>query len=74
MITQEDLDNWFSYHAPSALQQEKYIAIREAGLEFAETILAATPPTADQTTAIRQIRAAVATANMAIACDLNANA
>lgn len=50
------------------MQAEIYEAIREAGKVFAATIVKYTPPSADQTTAIRKIREAVFTANAAIAC------
>lgn len=68
MITQENLDNWFVYHAPDAAQVTAYHEIREAGKTLAKVILEHTPPSADQTTAIRKIREAVMTANAAIAC------
>lgn len=68
MIEQEQLDNWFQYHAPTEGQPAKYEAIRSAGKAFAETILELTPPSADQSAAIRLVREAVFTANAAIAC------
>ena len=69
MITDEQIQNWFTYHAPNGLEQiAAYQRIRDAGHEFALTILANTPSSADQTTAIRKIREAVMTANAAIAC------
>lgn len=69
MITHEDLNNWFMYHAPSETQIPRYEAIREAGYRFALVIINSTPPSADQTAAIRKIREAVMTANASIACD-----
>jgi hypothetical protein len=68
-ITQEALDHWFTYHAPTASQPERYEALRSAGKAFAEAILKLTPSSADQTAAIRKVREAVFTANAAIACD-----
>ena len=67
-IAQEQLDNWFTYHSPTPDQLPKYLAIREAGKVFAETIVANVPDSADCTAAIRKIREAVFTANAAIAC------
>jgi hypothetical protein len=67
-LSDDDLKNWFTYHAPATGQAMKYERIRAAGLEMARTILADTPPSADQTAAIRKIREAVMTANAAIAC------
>jgi hypothetical protein len=63
------LDNWFSYHKPEPGQQEKYEAIRAAGLAFAKVIVDNAPPSADRSDAIRKVREAVFTANAAIACD-----
>lgn len=68
MITDADLVNWFTYHAPTGEQQVQYIAIREAALDFAKMIVANTPSGADQTAALRKVREAVMTANAAIAC------
>ena len=70
MITDDQLTNWFQYHAPQPGQPEKYEAIRAAGLAMARVILAQTPPSADRAAAIRQVREAVMTANAAIACDV----
>jgi len=71
-ISQTDLDNWFVYHAPKPGQNEKYVEIREAAKVLAEIIVMLTPPSADQTAAIRKIREAVFTANAAIACSQTA--
>jgi hypothetical protein len=67
-ITQEQLDNWFTYHAPGPGDQEAYVAIREAGKAFAEAIVANTPHSVDQAFAIQKVREAVMTANAARAC------
>jgi hypothetical protein len=68
MISQEQLDNWFTYHSPTADQPSKYLAIREAGKHLAGTIVANSPDCADTTAAVRKVREAVMTANQAIAC------
>lgn len=68
MITQEQLDNWFTYHAPTDEQIVAYKNIRDAAKYFAEVVCDNTPESADQTAAIRKIREAVMTANAAIAC------
>ena len=67
-ITQSDLDHWFSYHKPEGDQGVRYEQIRSAARDFAQTILTLTPPSADQTVAIRKIREAVMIANASIAC------
>jgi len=72
---QEKLDNWFTYHSPDdhtegpAAVTQRYGRLRAAGKAFAEVIVAETPPSADQSDAIRKVREAVMTANAAIACE-----
>lgn len=68
-ITQSDLDNWFTYHPPMVGQADYYREIRDAAKVFAEVIVQLTPPSADQTAAIRKVREAVFAANAAIACE-----
>jgi hypothetical protein len=67
-ITDERLINWFTYHAPSPEQIPAYEEIRNAGFTLAAVILRLTPPSADQSVAIRKVREAVAAANSSIAC------
>jgi hypothetical protein len=69
MITEADINNWFEYHKPSESQLPLYSKLREAAKSFAQVVMECTPPSPDQTTAIRKIREAVMTANAAIACD-----
>jgi len=69
MITDDDLKNWFTHHAPDISQLPKYRAIREAGAHLARVIVDCTPECADQTAAVRKVREAVITANAAIACN-----
>lgn len=64
----DKLINWFTYHPPQTDDIPRYNAIREAALDFAKVIVKNTPPSADQTAALRKIREAVMTANAAIAC------
>lgn len=66
------LDAFFTYHAPGQSDLPKFSAIREAAYAFAEVLLANTPSCADQTTAIRCVREAVAWANAAIAIKFDA--
>lgn len=68
MISQEQLDNWFTYHSPTPDQLPKYLAIREAGKAFAAAIVENAPDCADTTAAVRKVREAVITANQALAC------
>lgn len=66
--TSSDLENWFTYHAPTPDQVDKYSSIRIAAKSFAKIVMDNCPPGADRTTAIRKIREAVMTANASIAC------
>lgn len=69
MITQAQLDNWFTYHPPESDEQlEAYDRIRAAGKHLASTILKYTPPSADQSAAVRLVRSAVWTSNASVAC------
>lgn len=65
----DQIDQWFTYHAPSEDQQMRYEALRSKARELAITIVAMTPLSADQTAALRKLRECVATANAAIACE-----
>ena len=67
-ISESDLDNWFTYHSPTAEQLPKYQAVRDAAKVFAKVVVDNTPSSADQTAAVRKIREATMTANQAIAC------
>ncbi|MGH8136489.1 MAG: DUF7681 family protein [Steroidobacteraceae bacterium] len=66
MITEQDIEHWFTYRVPEQEDAPKLLAIRDAGKAFALTVLRNTTPSADQTTAIRKIREAVMTANAGI--------
>lgn len=57
----------FKYHSPKEDQPQRYEAIRNKALELANVICDNTPPSADQTAAIRLLREAVMTANASIA-------
>jgi hypothetical protein len=67
-ISQDQLDNWFTYHAPTDEQLVSYKMLRMAARDFANVVVQYTPSCADQTAALRKIREAVMTANAAIAC------
>jgi hypothetical protein len=69
MITDNDLNSWFTYHAPSEEQRDRYEAIRMAARTMAQIIIIHTPSSPDQTAAIRKLRECVMTANAAIACE-----
>lgn len=62
-----NLDDIFTYHAPEPDMPAKYEAIRTAGKALAQAIVENTPPSADQSDAIRKVREAVMVANAAVA-------
>jgi hypothetical protein len=65
---QDDLNNWFSYHAPRPEQVEVYNALRNKAKEFAELFDASVPDCADKTAAMRHLRETTMAMNLAIAC------
>lgn len=67
-MRQEDLTNWFSYHAPTPEALVHYESIRGIAKEFAEYFDAAVPDCADKTAAMRKLRETVMAMNLAVAC------
>ena len=59
----------FSHHEPTPAKIAHYEAIHVAALRFAEAILAHTPVSSDQKTALRLLRESTMMANAAIALD-----
>lgn len=59
--------NVFTYHPPKGDQADRYVKIREAALTLAFTIQECTPPSAEQTLALRDVQRATMMANAAIA-------
>ena len=68
MITKTMLNNWFTHCALDEEQARRCALVGDAGLAFAAVILENTPESADQTAAIRKVREAVMTADLAITC------
>jgi hypothetical protein len=68
-VSMRDIENWFTYHAPTPHQLPKYQNIRDAAKNLATIILNNVPAGPDQVVAIGKIREAVLMANQAIACD-----
>jgi len=67
MDLKDKIDDLFTYHRPEGDQPARYDAIRTKAKELAHVIVDHTPPSADQTAAIRKLRECVMTANAAIA-------
>jgi len=63
------IENWFTYHAPSQDQQKRYVELRAAAKNMAYAINANTTPSADQSAAFRLLRECVMTANASIALE-----
>ena len=68
-MNQYDLDWIFGFHPPTEEQLVRHKAIRFAANDFAAILLANTPPSADQSAAIRLLRDCVMTANASIALE-----
>jgi hypothetical protein len=65
----DQIQEWFTYHAPKGEQPQRYEAIRDAAKQFAYVLQANTNPCADQTAAFRKLRECVMTANASIALE-----
>ena len=63
----EDLNEMFTYHAPTEDQRIRYEQLRAAGKEYARQVLRLCPATPDRTAALRAIREAGMWANASIA-------
>lgn len=55
-MTNEQIDNWFTYHTPSSDDLVAYEKLRGAARDFAHAINDICPESADKTTAIRKVR------------------
>lgn len=65
----DQIEEMFTYHAPTGTQPTRYGLIREAAKSFALVVVENTPAGPDQTAAIRKLRECVMTANAAIALE-----
>ena len=62
------IDAEFRFASTSVDQAKRQVQIRNAAKEFARILLECTPPSADQSAALRKLRECVMTANAAITC------
>lgn len=62
-----DVQKTFSYHSPFGDQPERYVRLRVKAKELAMLIQELTPPSAEQTLALRDLQRCVMMANAAIA-------
>jgi len=70
-MTIKDIDNIFSYHAPSGTQVERYEGIRNTARGFALYILDNCPDSREKSIAITKLQESVMFANAAIAINEN---
>lgn len=64
---QQQIENNFTYHAPKADQQDRYVQIRDKAKALALTIAEVTPSSREQSLAITNLEQTVMWANAAIA-------
>ncbi len=67
IVSESNLSDVFSYHAPSAEDLLCYQALRTAAADFAHAIITNCPVCGDQQAALRKVREALMTANASIA-------
>lgn len=69
IVTPEQIDNWFQYHAPTGQQRVNYETLRSAGKHLAKVINAIAPDSQEKWQAIFELRSVIMWANAAIACN-----
>lgn len=67
MISQEEIENRFTYHKPIGNQQQRYQDIRLMAKNLAVSIVEMTPESREQSLAFTKLEEAVFWANAAIA-------
>lgn len=67
-ISSEDIDNWFTYHAPDERQVAVYRRLRNAGGRVADLFNATVPDGVEKDNAMQALRQAIMWANAGIAC------
>jgi len=70
-MNQGEIDNIFTYHAPSADQQKRYEEIRRVAMRLAHLINAICPESREKSIAMTNIQQAVMWANASIAINEN---
>lgn len=65
-MTDEEIDNIFTYHAPNGYSVNRLEDIRNAAKIFAKILNELVPDCADKSAAVRKLRECVMTANAAI--------
>lgn len=65
----KNIENWFGYHPPTADQAKRYEIISNGHKEEAVTALLLSPPSADRTAALRDMRTSRMVVNQSLACN-----
>ena len=65
----DEIEDIFTYHAPTKDQIPKYEAVRDAAKSFARVLMNECPGSADRSAALRNVRIAVMQANASIALE-----
>ncbi len=66
-MTQDQINNIFTYHAPKGDQQDRYIALRENAKELAHNINNLCPESREKALALTSLQQAIMWANASIA-------
>lgn len=67
MITQNEIENRFTYHAPKGDQTDRYQLLRDAAKNLAALIIISTPESREQSIALTNLEQAIFWANASIA-------
>lgn len=65
----DEIEEMFTYHAPTKEQIPRYEAVRDAAKKFAEVLMNECKTSADRSHAIRMLRTSVSFANASIALE-----
>lgn len=68
-MNETDIDNMFTYHAPTDEQKERYAAVNFAFKTVARVVIDLCPGSAERTIAIRKLQEGRMMANAAIALE-----
>ena len=66
-MTNDQIDNIFTYHAPFGTQQARYVAIRDKAKELALLVNEACPESREKSLALTNLQQSVQMANASIA-------
>lgn len=66
-MTDQEIDNIFTYHAPFGTQQTRYIKLREDAKELAHAINSMCPASREKSLAITSLQQTIMWANASIA-------